>query len=83
MTMAAEGNRPLLPPTDAALDTDEAVHAALEGVCSCGACTAWKLGTDLPPPEIQQSVASQNRSYGKQRDSDIIFHLETMTTYAL
>ena len=51
MTIAAEGNRPLLPPTDAALDTDEAVHAALEGVCGCGACTAQKLGAALPPPE--------------------------------
>ena len=59
MTMAAEGNRPLLPPTDAALDTDEAVHAALEGVCGCGACTAQKLGAALPPPENQQSAASQ------------------------
>ena len=70
MTMAAEGNRPPLPPTDAALDADEAVHAALEGVCGCGACTAQKLGAALPPPENQQSAASQARSYGKQRDND-------------
>ena len=51
MTIATEGNRRLLPPTDAALDTDEAVHAALGGVCGCGACTAQKLGAALPPPE--------------------------------
>jgi hypothetical protein len=33
MPMAANGNRRPLPPTDAALDTDEAAHAALEAVC--------------------------------------------------
>ncbi len=72
MTTAAEGNRPLLPPTDAALDADETVHAALEGMSGCCACASQKLSAALPPPEIQYSAASQARGYGEQRDNDYL-----------
>ena len=72
MTIAAEGNCSPLPPTDAALDADETVHAALEGMSGCCACAAQKLSAALPPPEIQYSAASQARGYGEQWDNEYL-----------